>query len=352
MTLPAESRFNLLTGALFAGGLLLLLPLQLLPALLAGLLVYALVNAMVPSPGTPLAVGSHAPRVLAVSLIAAAVIALIILAGVGISSFFRYGGENLPALVQSMAEILDGAREQLPSWLLQYLPEDAEALRHALVAWLRDNADTFQVAGQEFGRALGHALLGMVVGALLSLERAVAGGSEGLLPTAIAERGQQLARAFRRVVFAQFRISAINTLFTALYLAVLLPLLGIELPFTKTLILLTFVAGLLPILGNLISNTIICVVSLSQGFLVALGSLAYLVIIHKLEYFLNVKIIGGEIRARASELLIAMLIMEAAFGIAGLIAAPIYYAYLKAELTELGYISAEDKDTPTGATPQ
>lgn len=338
MTLPAVSRFSLLTGALFAGGLLLLLPLQLLPALLAGLLVYALVNAMVPAPDTPLALGSHVPRVLAVSLIATAVIALIILAGVGVASFFRYGGENLPALVQRMAEILDGAREQLPSWLLQYLPEDAEALRQALVAWLRDNADTFQVAGQEFGRALGHILLGMVVGALLSLERAVAGGASGILASAIADRGLQLARAFRRVVFAQFRISAINTLFTALYLAVVLPWLGIDLPFTKTLILLTFVAGLLPILGNLISNTIICVVSLSQGFWVAIGSLAYLIVIHKLEYFLNVKIIGGEIRARASELLIAMLIMEAAFGIAGLIAAPIYYAYLKAELTEMGYL--------------
>ena len=34
----------------------------------------------------------------------------------------------------------------------------------------------------------------------------------------------------------------------------------------------------------------------------------------------------------AWELLLAMLVMEAAFGISGLIAAPIYYAYLKDEL--------------------
>jgi len=173
---------------------------------------------------------------------------------------------------------------------------------------------------------------------LLSLEKVVLSETEGPLPRVIAERGEQLANAFRRVVFAQFRISAINTVFTALYLAVLLPLLGIELPFTKTLILLTFVAGLLPILGNLISNTVIFIVSLSLGFFVALGSLAYLIVIHKLEYFLNVKIIGGQISARAWELLVAMLIMEAAFGLAGLIAAPIYYAYMKAELSKLGYL--------------
>ena len=33
-----------------------------------------------------------------------------------------------------------------------------------------------------------------------------------------------------------------------------------------------------------------------------------------------------------------MLVMEAAFGIAGLIAAPIYYAYLKDELSARGLI--------------
>ena len=158
----------------------------------------------------------------------------------------------------------------------------------------------FQVAGTGLGRALGHILLGMV--------------------------------------FAQVRISAINTVFTSIYLALVLPLLGIELPFAKTLIVLTFVAGLLPILGNLVTNTIICIVSLSQGFAVAVASLAYLIVIHKLEYFLNVKIIGGQIRARAWELLCAMLVMEAAFGIAGLIAAPIYYAYAKSELTAKGYL--------------
>jgi predicted PurR-regulated permease PerM len=37
-------------------------------------------------------------------------------------------------------------------------------------------------------------------------------------------------------------------------------------------------------------------------------------------------------------MLIAMLLMEAIFGIAGLIAAPIYYAYLKDELQDRGLV--------------
>ncbi len=338
MNVPVVSRFELFAWALFVGGLLLLLPLKLLPSLLAGLLVYSLVNAMVPTLRTPPAMGEEGPRLLAVALIASAVIALIILSGIGTASFLRQSGENVPGLVERMAQIIEGAREQMPAWVLQYLPEDAEALRQGLVTWLREHAATFQVAGAELARALGHILLGMVVGALLSLQTAVAAGGHGPLSAAFAMRGLRLVQAFRRVVFAQFQISAINTVFTAIYLVVVLPWLGITLPFTKTLILITFIAGLLPILGNLISNTIIFIVSLSQGLFVALGSLAYLIIIHKLEYFLNVRIIGVQIRARAWEMLIAMLVMEAAFGIAGLIAAPIYYAYLKEELTEKGFV--------------
>jgi predicted PurR-regulated permease PerM len=82
----------------------------------------------------------------------------------------------------------------------------------------------------------------------------------------------------------------------------------------------------------LLSNTVIVVVSLSHSMGAAAGSLAYLVTIHKLEYFVNAQIIGTQMRARAWELLTAMLVMEALFGLPGLVAAPIYYGYLKAEL--------------------
>jgi len=61
-------------------------------------------------------------------------------------------------------------------------------------------------------------------------------------------------------------------------------------------------------------------------------SLLFLVVIHKLEYFLNAHMIGTQVHAHAWELLLAMLVMEAAFGLPGLVAAPIYYAYAKDEL--------------------
>ena len=65
----------------------------------------------------------------------------------------------------------------------------------------------------------------------------------------------------------------------------------------------------------------------------ALSSLLFLIVIHKLEYFVNAHVMGTQIRERAWELLMAMLVMEAFFGISGLVAAPIYYAYLKNEFS-------------------
>tara|TARA_B110000503_G_scaffold140094_1_gene230100 strand:- start:7345 stop:7656 length:312 start_codon:yes stop_codon:yes gene_type:complete len=97
------------------------------------------------------------------------------------------------------------------------------------------------------------------------------------------------------------------------------------------------IGALLP-LEEAVSNTVIFVVSLSHSLAVALAAIGYLVVIHKLEYFLNARIIGSQIRARAWEMLLAMRVLESAFGIAGLIAAPIYYAYMKSEFRDKGLI--------------
>jgi predicted PurR-regulated permease PerM len=64
------------------------------------------------------------------------------------------------------------------------------------------------------------------------------------------------------------------------------------------MIVVTFIAGLLPVVGNLISNTVIFVVSLAHSPGCRISSLTFLIVIHKLEYFLNARIVGAQIRAR------------------------------------------------------
>lgn len=284
------------------------------------------------------ALGRDGPRLLAVTLIATFVVAALIAAGIGLAAVLRNSGEGLQILMQKMAQIVEEARTRVPPEWLDHVPEDAATLERTLVEWLRSHSGSLQLAGLDLGRTLVHVLMGMIIGALLSLQRAVRPADRRPLAERISRHTERLASAFRRVVFAQFWISSINTFVTWLYLGVALPLFGVDLPLVKTLIAITFVAGLLPIVGNLISNTAILIVSLSQGPPVAIASLVFLVVIHKLEYFLNARIVGSHINARAWELLIAMLAMEAAFGIPGLIAAPIFYAFFKDELHDKGLV--------------
>jgi len=322
--------------ALMAIALVLVLRLNLLSALLAGLLVYALVHMMAPM--LQRRFFGRRPRMVAVAILSVVVIALITAAVVGILAFMRSDAGSLAGLVRKMAEIIERARIALPAWLVDSLPEGADELRESLTHWLRDHAGVLRLAGAETARVLAHVLIGMIIGAMLALSEAVDGTSPRPLAHALSMQAAQLGDAFRRVVFAQVRISLLNTAFTAIYLAIVLPMLGVSLPLTKTMIAITFIAGLLPVIGNLISNTVIVVVSLAYSIYVAMASLAFLVVIHKLEYFLNAKIIGSRIQCSAWELLIAIVAMEAAFGIAGVIAAPIYYAYVKAELVERGLV--------------
>ena len=57
------------------------------------------------------------------------------------------------------------------------------------------------------------------------------------------------------------------------------------------------------------------------------------VVVRKLEYFVNARVMERQIHARARELLLAMLVMDPIFGIAGVVAAPIYNAFLKNEIS-------------------
>jgi predicted PurR-regulated permease PerM len=331
------TRYEIAAWILAGVGLTAVLLLHLLPALLAGLLVYELVHML--APRLRIWRMTHDwSKVLAVTVLTVIVITIVTLIIVGIIAVLRTDVGSISALMKQLAEILDRSRNALPPWLVEKLPANAEQLRESAVDWLREHARDLRGVGTDFGRGFAHILIGMIIGAFISLREARTARENGPLAQAMLERAARVGEAFRRIVFAQVRISALNTTLTAIYLVIVLPLLGVHLPLVKTMIAVCFIAGLLPVIGNLISNTVIVIVSLSHSIYAALGALAFLVLIHKLEYFVNARIVGTQIRARAWELLIAMLAMEAAFGIAGVVAAPIYYAYLKDELKSRGLI--------------
>jgi len=322
-----------LAAQILAGfALVAVLKLGLLSALLSGLLIYELVHLValkLNRVGVTHEVGKAVALILLASLIAVAMA----LGGIGLLALLTGRSESLVVVLQKMAEVIETARSHFPPWTWDYLPANTEELEIALSQWFRVHASQLQQLGQNVGTVLAHSLIGMIIGGMVAFRTRSPALELPPLTRALTHRAVLLGNAFRRIVFAQVRISALNTLLTALYLAVLLPMLGMPLPLTKTMIALTFVVGLLPVLGNLISNTVIVVVSLSVSLLTAISSLVFLIVIHKLEYFVNARIIGARIGAHAWELLLSMLIMDACFGLPGVIAAPIYYAYLKDELS-------------------
>lgn len=134
--------------------------------------------------------------------------------------------------------------------------------------------------------------------------------------------------SFARVIGAQILISAINTGLTAVFLVYN------NFPYTTVIIVLTFLCGLLPIIGNIASNTLIVGVAFTipdVGPRLALASLIFLVVIHKLEYFLNSKIIGDRIKNPMWLTLIGLVLGEKLMGIPGMILAPVVLHYIKVE---------------------
>ena len=322
-----------LASFLLAGAaLLLILHSGLLAALYSGLLVYALVQLIAPALSSRMS--NQKAKLTSVAVLGSVIVLLLTLVLWFPLAFFLSDDGSYPDLLKKMADLIELSRNQIPEWIAEYLPESAEALQQTLTAWMREHAGQAKHIGEQTGRTVAHLIIGMVIGAMAALYDTTRIHHFKPLAAAMHKRVVNLHQAFRQIVFAQVQIAAINAIFTGVFLLLILPLAGIHLPFVKTMILVTFVAGLLPVIGNLISNTVIVVISLSHSLSTAGLALLFLVTIHKLEYFLNAKIVGTKINARAWELLSAMLVMEALFGIAGVIAAPVFYAYIKSELSQ------------------
>lgn len=143
---------------------------------------------------------------------------------------------------------------------------------------------------------------------------------------------------FEKIFLGQGKISLINTVLTGIYLFIIMPISGHYIPYSEYLLFFTFVLGLLPIIGNLISNILILMFSITLGIKIAIASLIFLIIIHKLEYYINGLILGKEININLFETIIAMVIFEGIFGFTGLFIGTLIYSYIKIELKTLNLI--------------
>lgn len=164
----------------------------------------------------------------------------------------------------------------------------------------------------------------------------------------LAVRFERFYASFSRVIGAQILISIINTALTAVFLV------WNGFPFATVIIVLTFLCGLLPIIGNIMSNTLIIGVAFTIpeiGPKMALLALIFLVTIHKLEYFLNSKIIGDRIKNPMWLTLIGLILGEKLMGIPGMILAPVVLHYIKVEASRNKVSESETTNSVAATKP-
>jgi predicted PurR-regulated permease PerM len=214
---------------------------------------------------------------------------------------------------------------------------DVESLKAAIVDMMKDE---FLVVGT-FARATTTQVILVLIGIVVAMsfflnpnvEKYPAYPKGPNLFTAVVDeiriRFQLFYRSFETVMGAQIVISAINTVLTAMFVF------AVSLKHGTVVIGLTFLCGLLPIIGNLISNSIIVGIAFTISPRVAILALAFLVGLHKFEYFLNSKIIGDRIKNPVWLTLLALVVGERLMGIPGMILAPVVLNYIKVEASRL-----------------
>ena len=269
--------------------------------------------------------GRH--KILGVTIYIVAVVTI----GTGLVYFSRQAYVALPEIADTTIPAVVGFAEkkgvELPF-------TDYESLKTVALSEAREG-----IAGVgRYARAAGFQFVLLVTGLVVALslflnaawgaENDPQTGRDSLYATVVRElaaRFKTFSQSFARVIGAQIVISTINTGLTAVFLI----LNGY--PFVAVLIVLTFLCGLLPIIGNLISNTLIVGVGFTVAPRTALVALVFLVVIHKLEYFLNSKIIGNRIKNPMWLTLIGLVLGEKLMGIPGMILAPVVLHYIKVE---------------------
>ena len=270
----------------------------------------------------------------------ALIVFVVLLAGIAYAA-----GHFIRAALAALPEMADHSIPSASAWAQARQIElpftDFESLRALLVDTAKEEAhylrDVARFAGSTTTTLLFH-LIGIVVAISLFFNSQLDRYREShktknnlysVLSDEIATRFRDFYHSFATVMGAQITISLINTLLTAIFVLV------IHLPNAALVVPITFLCGLLPIVGNLVSNTIIVCLAFTISLNMALGALLFLIFIHKLEYFLNSKIIGDRIRNPVWLTLVALIIGERLMGIPGMVLAPVVLNYLRVEMSKV-----------------
>jgi predicted PurR-regulated permease PerM len=320
--------FDIIVISFICFGFLFLMSYGLFPALIAGLITYLMMRYFEFFISNYLKLSKYS-KFIATVTISVFIITILTLSSMYLFHWISKTLDNPDILINETAIIIDNTFKELSSDIAASLP-NTDNLKSDGLAFIQSNL----ILIRDFSKGATHTLITMIIAMIIGIMIAADNyiPSDKKLILTLRNKLNNLVESFKHVVVAQAGIALFNTIMTSIFLLFIMPLFDVHFPFTKTIIFLTFFLGLIPIIGNILVNVIVLIIGLSVSLNVGLVAFLYLIFIHKFEWFLNAKIIGGRIEAKAFELLISMLLMESIFGIIGLIAAPILYSYIKKEL--------------------
>ncbi|MBI5387699.1 MAG: AI-2E family transporter [Verrucomicrobia bacterium] len=247
--------------------------------------------------------------------------------------------------VDALPKIADEAIPSIARWAAEYQIElpftDFEGLKTMIFDTLKEETGFIGKAAH-FARVATTQVVFLIIGVVVAISvflnaqmeldrhrHAVKNNLYSICCDEIAARFGAFYQSFATVMGAQMAISAINTVLTLIFV------LSVRMPHPVVVTGVTFLCGLLPVVGNLLSNTIIVAIAFTVSPKMALTALVFLVAIHKLEYFLNSKIIGARIRNPIWLTLLGLIIGEKLMGVPGMILAPVVLNYVKVEASRI-----------------
>lgn len=265
-------------------------------------------------------------------------LALLATLGYGLTFFIQ-------ALVQALPGIAEKALPVFVKWATDHhitLPfTDLASLESKTFEWVRsqtshlgDFADFARGATTEFVYLIVGCIvaLGLFLNPRLDRAKPTAGAGPNLYSLCceeITRRFSTFYRSFDMVMKAQIPISAIDAILTGIFMACM------NLPHLSIAVGVTFLCGLIPVVGNLLSNTLVVAIGLIVSPAKGLCALAFLVAIHQLEYFLNSKIVGAKTRISVWLTLLALLVGERLMGVTGMVLAPVFLHYIRIEASAI-----------------
>jgi len=264
------------------------------------------------------------------------VIYLVVVVGIGCGLFF-FSHRVFKALPEIAERTIPAVVEFAQKKGIELPFADYDSLKTTALSEVKDKAANIGRYAREAVFQIVLMIIGLFVAASLFLDSRWGTASDpqssgdntyARFVRELAAQFSSFYKSFRRVMGAQIVISAINTLLTAVFL------LWNHFPYAFVIVVLTFLFGLLPIVGNLMANTLIVGVAFTipnNGPQEALFALIFLIVIHKLEYFLNSKIVGDRIKNPMWLTLLAIVVGEKLMGIPGMALAPIVLHYIKVE---------------------